>query len=194
MIIYLPKYCNITIIMTDRMRNRRLIHEISEIAKNPLENCSAGPNDDDITVWNATIMGPNDSPFEGGIFKLQFNFPYKYPMSPPNIQFITKVYHPNISSSGEICLDILKNQWSPVLSVSKILLSLISLLTDPNPDDPLVMDIANIYNNNNEKYKKTAREWTKKYATENNSSNATKISKYDSDDEIELSSSDDSSY
>ena len=111
-------------------------------------------------------MGPEDSPYTGGVFFLNIQFPTDYPFKPPKIIFTTRIYHPNINSSGNICLDILKGQWSPALTISKVLLSICSLLTDANPKDPLVPDIANVYMNNREKYNKTAREWTKKYASQ----------------------------
>ena len=90
-------------------------------------------------------MGPTDSPYQGGIFFLDIKFPQDYPFMPPRCTFKTKVYHPNINASGGICLDILKNQWSPALTTSKVLLSITSLLSDPNPDDPLVGEIAALY-------------------------------------------------
>ena len=90
-------------------------------------------------------MGPEDSPYQGGVFFLSIHFPNDYPFKPPKVTFQTKIYHPNVNSNGAICLDVLKDQWSPALTVSKILLSISSLLNDPNPDDPLVPEIAQIY-------------------------------------------------
>ena len=66
---------------------------------------------DDMFTWQATIMGPGDSPYQGGVFFLTIKFPTDYPFKPPKVQFNTKIYHPNINASGGICLDILKDQW-----------------------------------------------------------------------------------
>jgi ubiquitin-conjugating enzyme E2 D/E len=109
-----------------------------DLKKDPPANCSAGPQGDDLFHWQATIMGPPDSPYSGGVFFVNIHFPPDYPFKPPKVSFHTKVYHPNVNSQGSICLDILKDQWSPALTISKVLLSISSLLTDPNPDDPLV--------------------------------------------------------
>ena len=109
-------------------------------------------------------MGPDDSPYAGGIYFLNIHFPTDYPFKPAKINVTTRIYHPNINSNGSICLDILKEQWSPALTISKVLLSISSLLTDANPDDPLVPEIAHIYKTDKPKYEATAREWTRKYA------------------------------
>jgi ubiquitin-protein ligase len=176
--------------------------------------------------WQATIMGPEDSPYSGGVFFLDIHFPADYPFKvctvvqywytdyrydtserfglcvcvcvmdclcnlhtlvtyiffdsllffqctrsqqqqqqqPPKVHFTTRIYHCNINSNGGICLDILKDQWSPALTISKVLLSICSLLTDPNPDDPLVPDIAQLLKTDRGRHDSTAREWTSKYA------------------------------
>ncbi|XP_009888993.1 PREDICTED: ubiquitin-conjugating enzyme E2 D2 [Charadrius vociferus] len=143
---------------------QRLHRELNDLARDPPAQCSAGPVGDDMFHWQATIMGPNDSPYQGGVFFLTIHFPTDYPFKPPKVAFTTRIYHPNINSNGSICLDILRSQWSPALTISKVLLSICSLLCDPNPDDPLVPEIARIYKTDREKYNRIAREWTQKYA------------------------------
>jgi len=144
---------------------KRIKKELENIQKDPPLNCSVGLENDDIFKCTATITGPSESPYAGGIFHLNIIFPQNYPFKPPKITFATKVYHPNINSSGGICLDVLKDQWSPALTIDKVLLSICSLLTNPNPDDPLVTDIANQYKTNRVAYDMTAREWTDYYAS-----------------------------
>jgi ubiquitin-conjugating enzyme E2 D/E len=147
------------------MALRRLQREFTEIQNDPPANCTAGPvSDADFFTWEAMIFGPSDSPFSGGVFKLSIRFPTDYPFKPPIITFRTKIYHPNINAAGGICLDILKGQWSPALSISKVLLSILSLLTDANPADPLVPEIAHIYKTDRKAYDDEARAWTQKYA------------------------------
>ncbi|CAK7323884.1 unnamed protein product [Dovyalis caffra] len=148
------------------MATKRINKELKDLQKDPPASCSAGPVADDMFHWQATIMGPADSPFAGGVFLVSIHFPPDYPFKPPKVSFRTKVFHPNINSNGSICLDILKEQWSPALTISKVLLSICSLLTDPNPDDPLVPEIAHMYKTDRAKYETTARSWTQKYAME----------------------------
>ena len=143
---------------------KRIQKELEEIQNDPPANCSAGPVGDDIFHWQATIIGPEDSPYHQGVFTINIHFPADYPYKAPRVTFSTKIYHPNINSSGGICLDILKDQWSPALTISKVLLSICSLLNDPNPDDPLVPEIADQYKNNRAIYEVTAREYTALYA------------------------------
>ena len=146
---------------------RRIKLELQKLKEDPPSNCSAGPIGDDLFCWEAAIIGPVDTCYEGGMFKLIIHFTQKYPFKPPKIKFRTKIYHPNINSSGGICLDILKDQWSPALTISKILLSICSLLSDPNPNDPLVPEIADEYINNRKVYNDTAQTWTRLFASGN---------------------------
>jgi ubiquitin-conjugating enzyme E2 D len=143
----------------------RLNKELEELTNNPPTNCSAGVIDDDMFHWQATILGPQGSPYEGGIFYLRINFPQDYPFKPPNVSFITKIYHCNINSAGSICLDILKEQWSPALTISKVLLSICSLMDDQNPQDPLVLEAANLYIQNKDQFIARAQAYTLQYAS-----------------------------
>jgi len=143
----------------------RLNKELEELTNNPPTNCSAGVIDDDLFHWQATILGPQGSPYEGGVFYLRINFPQDYPFKPPNVSFITKIFHCNINSSGSICLDILKEQWSPALTISKVLLSICSLMDDQNPHDPLMLDAANLYIEDKERFIARAQAYTIQYAS-----------------------------
>ena len=146
------------------MALKRLKKELEDIMKDPPSNCSAGVKDDNLLSWEATILGPSDSPYSGGIFNLEISFPADYPFKPPKVKFTTKILHPNINNHGSICLDILNKSWSPALTVSKVLLSISSLLTDPNPDYPLNTEIANLYKDNKEAFNKKVRLYTLRYA------------------------------
>merc|ERR1711974_451648 len=99
---------------------------LQDLGRDPPAQCSAGPVGEDLFHWQATIMGPPDSPYQGGVFFLTIHFPTDYPFKPPKVAFTTRIYHPNINSNGSICLDILRSQWSPALTISKVLLSICS--------------------------------------------------------------------
>ena len=148
------------------MAMKRIKKELEDFNKDPPEGCSAGPIDDnDMFNWQATFPGPENSPYEGGNFTLKMQFPKDFPFKPPKVEFETKVYHPNVkSATGAICLGILKDDWSPQITVPKILMSISTLLTDPNVEHPLEEEIAKQYTQNRELYDKTAKEWTEKYA------------------------------
>ncbi|XP_074168881.1 ubiquitin-conjugating enzyme E2 E1 isoform X1 [Rhinolophus sinicus] len=143
----------------------RIQKELADITLDPPPNCSAGPKGDNIYEWRSTILGPPGSVYEGGVFFLDITFTPEYPFKPPKVTFRTRIYHCNINSQGVICLDILKDNWSPALTISKVLLSICSLLTDCNPADPLVGSIATQYMTNRAEHDRMARQWTKRYAT-----------------------------
>uniref|UniRef100_A0A8I5NBK7 E2 ubiquitin-conjugating enzyme n=1 Tax=Papio anubis TaxID=9555 RepID=A0A8I5NBK7_PAPAN len=144
---------------------KRIQKELADITLDPPPNCSAGPKGDNIYEWRSTILGPPGSVYEGGVFFLDITFTPEYPFKPPKVTFRTRIYHCNINSQGVICLDILKDNWSPALTISKVLLSICSLLTDCNPADPLVGSIATQYMTNRAEHDRMARQWTKRYAT-----------------------------
>lgn len=147
------------------MLTNRLIKEMNEFDSSPVVNISAGPiNKDNMLNWIATIIGPSGTPYEGGAFSLDIKFTEKYPFIPPIIHFTTPIYHCNINSYGSICLDILKQNWSPALTISKVLISICSLLAEPNPKDPLVSSIAELYISNKSLHDYYAKEFTIKHA------------------------------
>jgi ubiquitin-conjugating enzyme E2 D/E len=143
---------------------KRLKQEAMELKKNPVENCSAGPINDTLLQWEATIFGPTDTPYFGGVYKLSIYISDEYPFKPPKIKFLTPIFHCNIYKET-ICLDILKDSsWMPCLDISKILLSICSLLSDPNPNDPLNQEASQIYLKDKNEYKEIAQKYTLKYA------------------------------
>jgi len=144
---------------------RRIQKELNDLLKEPLENITAGPiNEDNLFNWTATLIGPDDTPYAGGLFYLNIHFSTNYPFKAPDIKFNNRIYHPNINETGQICIDILKNEWSSALSIGRVLLSISSLLSDPNPNDPLNVDAANLYKKNIQQFNQKAREYTLKYA------------------------------
>jgi len=138
------------------MNNLRICNEINNLKKDPPIGISLSINDN-LVNWNAIILGPEDSPWEGGIFELKINIPEEYPHKPPNIKFLTPMFHPNIYRDGKICIDILQDKWSPVFDIRTILLSLQSLLTDPNIDSPANTEASNLYKNNKKEYNRKIR-------------------------------------
>lgn len=146
---------------------KRLQKEARTVAEANLDWGSAEPVEDDLFHWTASVIGPEGTPFEDGVFNLDLKFPSDYPYSPPTVVFSTpKVYHPSIKQeTGEICQDLIKNQWNATKhDVLWILQVIRSMLQDPNSDSPLEPEIANQLQNDFEAYKKQARENTAKYA------------------------------
>lgn len=148
----------------------RLLREMSLLSKDPPPGVAAfAPNPTDMTKIRAQITGPEGSPFEGGIFLLTVNVTGRYPFEPPRCRFLTPLYHPNIDSGGRICLDTLKTppagSWSPAVSLPSLLLSIRSLMAEPNPDDGLVPEISDLYKRNPKEWHKEAKKRTSVDAT-----------------------------
>ncbi|RWS30380.1 ubiquitin-conjugating enzyme E2 N-like protein [Leptotrombidium deliense] len=156
---------------------RRIIKETQRLMAEPVPGISAIPDESNARYFHVVVAGPEGSPFEGGVFKLELFLPEEYPMSAPKVRFMTKIYHPNIDKLGRICLDILKDKWSPALQIRT------ALLSAPNPEDPLANDVAEQWKINEGEairtgtvthimfvlltfvaYNQTAREWTRLYA------------------------------
>ena len=154
---------------------KRVKKELQQLLLNPPVGIRAMPvSRDNLLEWIATIEGPSGTAYEGGTFYLDIKFGEKYPFKAPKVTFKTKIYHCNIkSSNGEICLNVLKDGYSPALTVEKVLLSIHGLLQEPNPDDPLVADIAKTLIADKERHEQTAREWTRRYAMLGSNGNTT---------------------
>ncbi|KAL2914304.1 Ubiquitin-conjugating enzyme E2 35 [Polyrhizophydium stewartii] len=138
--------------------------ETERLIAEPAPGIDARPHEDNLRYFDVVINGPAQSPFEGGSFKLELFLPEDYPMAPPKVRFLTKIYHPNIDKLGRICLDILKDKWSPALQIRTVLLSIQALLSAPNPDDPLANDVAHHWKENEKAAIQTAKEWTALHA------------------------------
>jgi ubiquitin-conjugating enzyme E2 D/E len=149
------------------IRNNRIMSDLKDLINNDIPETIKDVKIKEENMYGEHVVilnGPKDTPFDGGVFKISIVLPIDYPFKPPKMKFLTKVYHPNISSNGEICIDILKDQWSSALRIKKVLLSLSDLLANPNPNDPLVPEIANIYKTNKSLYETNVKEYVKKYA------------------------------
>jgi len=145
---------------------KRILKELQQLLLKPPVGVTARPKcPENMMEWIASIEGPEDTPYHGGKFYLNIKFGEKYPFIAPKVTFKTKIYHCNVNhNNGEICLDVLKDNYSAALTIEKILLSLQVLLQHPNPDDPLVADIAQVYKLDKQCHDQTAKEWTHRYA------------------------------
>ena len=131
---------------------QRLLRDFKALESNDNDAIMGSPQEDNLFKWDCVIFGPDNTPWEGGCFKLTMTFTEEYPRKPPNVHIVSKVFHPNFYVDGRICLDILQTQWSPIFDVKAILLSIQSLLTDPNPSSPANAEAAKLYNTNREEY------------------------------------------
>lgn len=148
----------------NNFRANRLIGDIRSIHLDTREGIDAVPLDSQQSHWQASILGPVGSPYEGGKFLLYIVIPYNYPMFPPQVKFLTKIVHPNVSRHGDVGIDIIQHNWSLALTISKLLLSVQSLLTDPFTQICMEPELGKMYDNERPKFEALARSWTWKYA------------------------------
>ncbi|GAB9465687.1 hypothetical protein Gpo141_00003086 [Globisporangium polare] len=145
---------------------RRLTKELAEFEKNSPEWCTVGAVDDDLMHWNAMLAGPENTPYAGGVFSIDLLFPNEYPFKAPRVKFLTRVYHPNVKSqTGEICADIINENWAPTLNVLHCLTAIKQILQQPDIDNPLEPEIAKQLQSDRKEFDNTASEWTKQYAS-----------------------------
>ncbi|CAI9297163.1 unnamed protein product [Lactuca saligna] len=137
---------------------KRLMRDFKRLQQDPPAGISGAPQDNNIMLWNAVIFGPDDSPWDGGTFKLALQYSEDYPNKAPTVRFVSRMFHPNIYADGSICLDILQNQWSPIYDVAAILTSIQSLLCDPNPNSPANSEAARAFSENKREYNRRVRE------------------------------------
>ncbi|KAL8287592.1 hypothetical protein RQP46_003450 [Phenoliferia psychrophenolica] len=152
---------------------KRLMTEYKQLtaAENEDSMFTAGPiSETDFFHWSCLISGPSETPFEGGVFEAELKFPRDYPLSPPKMKFNPPLFHPNIYASGDVCISILhapgddpnayessNERWSPVQSVEKILLSVISMLAEPNIESGANIDACKVFRDNREQYDEIVR-------------------------------------
>jgi len=147
---------------------RRIRKEFQIYQQDPVPNCTVGElkggDAGDPTHWDVTLIGPDDTPYSGGIFLIDVDFPLEYPFKPPSIVFKTPIYHMNFDESGINNLDILKDKWHPALTINKCLLSIIFLLAEPNPYAYINKECYEVYKADKNQYIINAIQFTKKYA------------------------------
>lgn len=149
--------------MVDR-KAKRIMKEIEKINNGDFKEAELTiPDDSNIRHLRAILNGPVDTPFHNAKFIVDIKLCMNYPMKPPNVVFLTKMFHPNIGKNGYICLDILQNEWSPAMSIANIITSLQLLLQEPNPDSPMNMKAAILYKKNKKAYAIKVNEYISKY-------------------------------
>ena len=155
-----PKFSS----QTSSIRFKRINRELAMIHKNPHPDIQIYPCESDLNFWNAIILGPHSTPYQGGIFHIYISLPDEYPLKPPEIRFLTQIYHLNVNSSGRICISILNSDYGPEITILRILQSIYGLLMNPEDLDSLDTNIASIYRCSRQKYDETAATWTNLYA------------------------------
>ncbi|KAK0147336.1 Ubiquitin-conjugating enzyme E2 T [Merluccius polli] len=157
-------------------RVSRLKRELHMLSTEPPPGITCWQSEELVDELRAQIVGGDGTPYEGGLFSLEVKVPERYPFEPPNIRFLTPIYHPNIDNAGRICHDALKlppkGAWRPSLNISTVLTSIQLLMAEPNPDDPLMADISSEFKYNKQLFVENAKRWTEKHAVQKNTGSA----------------------
>mmetsp|Transcript_14555 Transcript_14555/g.42549 ORF Transcript_14555/g.42549 Transcript_14555/m.42549 type:complete len:159 (-) Transcript_14555:498-974(-) len=147
---------------------QRLLKEMKDVSRNKALDTGIMliPNESNLFIWRGLLAGPKDTPYEGGTFELAINVPEQYPLVPPVVRFRTKVFHPNVHfKTGEICLDILKNAWSPAWTLTSTCQAVLALMSSSAPDSPLNCDAGNLLRAGDVRgYNSMARMYTREFA------------------------------
>ena len=146
---------------------RELTRELKEYQQEPLDYCQFKPNDSDSLLWDATIQGPDDTPYAGGEFEVSIKFPKTYPLKHPSANMKTKCYHMNINDKGKVCCAILDNEWNVDCTTADVARSIYGLLKEPMPDSAINEDALTLYVDNEKEYIKIATQFTQKFANPN---------------------------
>lgn len=158
--------------MATSVASKRLLSEYKSLLTHPPDGITAGPvTEDDMFTWEAIIAGPSETPYEGGIFPATLTFPKDYPLNPPKMKFLGEIWHPNVYANGEVCISILhapgddpnhyeqaSERWSPIQSVEKILISVMSMLAEPNDESPANVEAAKMWRERRAEFEKRVRE------------------------------------
>lgn len=154
--------------MADKRVVSRMTRELERLKRDPPHGITCWPVEGRLNHLEAKLLGGEGTPYKGGVFKLEIKIPDRYPFEPPHVQFLTRIYHPNIDTAGRICLDVLKSpptgSWKPAHNLHTILTSVQLLLAEPNPDDGLMAEISSEYKHQRPAFLSKARQWTRQYA------------------------------
>jgi ubiquitin-conjugating enzyme E2 R len=159
---------------------QRLSNELKALKRDPVEGFTVQiPDESNFFEWDVYIQGPPDTDYEGGIFKARLSFPEDFPYKPPEMKFLSDFWHPNVYADGKVCISILhppghdpmsgeraEERWSPIQSVTSVLLSVISLLSDPNNSSPANVDAGVEWRNNRVKFREKIRKLVEKSKSE----------------------------
>mmetsp|Transcript_46828 Transcript_46828/g.101795 ORF Transcript_46828/g.101795 Transcript_46828/m.101795 type:complete len:152 (+) Transcript_46828:26-481(+) len=143
---------------------KRIEKETQKLETDPPPGVNASPFPENYRHFHIQLHGPEGTPYQSGKYELELFLPEGYPMEPPKVRFLTKIYHPNIDKLGRICLDVLKDKWSPALQIRTVLLSIQALLSSPEPDDPLDTSVADHFKQNKGEAEALAAQWNAQFA------------------------------